>query len=119
VTPDEALAELSETWAFSSEQENHLREILVKVAEEKAKEVERCHDALDQIYDHLVILESSLPMVEQVLLCPVDLCKWRKHPEWEERYEHGQTEEGKEQRKTQLQARIDRLRAKLAEKAED
>lgn len=85
--------------------------------EELRKEVERCHTALARIYEQLVALEPTLSL-EQVLLCPVDECKYWKHPEWEERYEYLQTSEGRQAADTSLAARKERLKAWFEQREE-
>jgi len=81
---------------------------LAKVEEE----VLRAHAALDRVHRYLVELGPTLTY-EQVLLCPIDTCKWRKHPEWEERYEYLQTPEGRKAEETQFKARSKGLRKKF------
>lgn len=80
-------------------------------------EVERCHAALDRIYQYLIVLEPSLT-VEQANLCLTDACKWRKHPEWEERFSYLQTTEGKEAEARQFQARKKALDAMIGGRSE-
>jgi hypothetical protein len=77
----------------------------VTVEEELRLEVERSHAALDRIYRYLVQLEPTLTK-EQFLLCPTDTCKWRKHPEWEERFEYLSSPEGKAAEEVQFNARV-------------
>lgn len=67
-------------------------------------EVERCHRALDRIYEYLRILEPTLTK-EQIALCPIDATKWWKHPEWEGRDAYLQTEEGRAAEAQQLAMR--------------
>lgn len=74
------------------------------------KEVQRCHFMLGYIYEDLRFLEGSLSM-EQILLCPIDLCKYRKYADWEEegRFEHYLSPEGKAEAKAQRHARGEQL----------
>lgn len=72
-------------------------------------EVERCHAALDSIYEQLMYLEPTLT-VDQIRLLPIDECKWRKDPEWENRYAHRQSATGAASYLSSLRARIKQLR---------
>jgi hypothetical protein len=74
--------------------------------------VERCHAALDSIYETLVYLEPTLTL-EQILLLPIDRCKWWKSPEWENRYAYRQSDVGRAAHHSSLCARVERLRAKF------
>lgn len=78
--------------------------------EEAEAEIRRSHAALDRIHRYLLELGPTLTTLEQVLLCPIDNCKWRKHPEWEERYEYLQTSEGKVAEEIQFRTRVERLK---------
>lgn len=81
-----------------------------KALDDAMQEVERCHAVLGMIYDDLCALETTLASTEQVLLCPVDLCKFWKHPEWEEKSRY-LTEEGRTQADAVHLARVRRLYA--------
>jgi hypothetical protein len=72
-------------------------------------EVERCHRALDRIYEHLRILEPTLSK-EQVALCPIVSTKWWKHPEWEEHDAYLLSESGRSAEVRQLAAREENLK---------
>jgi len=71
-------------------------------------EVERSHCMLGMIYDDLILLECTLSM-EQVLLCPVDRCKYWKRPEWEEKGVHYASPEGKAAAKQARRVRAEQL----------
>lgn len=53
---------------------------------DKDKEIARLRAALDHIHNYLVVLEPSLSPA-QIALCPIEYTKWRKQPEWDERFE--------------------------------
>lgn len=76
--------------------------------EEAMEEVARCHAALTEIYSDLCFLETSHESVEQARLCPTDLTKFWKQPEWQERFPipYDMTE-----RKQERQARVEALLA--------
>lgn len=91
---------------YLMEKELFVEEPATVALEDAQREIERCHAVLGVIYDDLCALETTLKH-EQLLLCPVDLCKHWKHPEWEMKSRFA-TEEGRAEARS-----VHRARARL------
>ena len=111
-TAKATLAALEQLVVERNDARNDLEEVYMEMAaetraREQLPEAEPFRKALGMIYNSLVLLGPSLS-APQLLLCPMDWCKYWKHPEWEQRWVLS-TPEDKERTIASLRARTEQL----------